>query len=86
MKIVKLYCAEFNKCMIILTNYSKKFDSIFNLVDIVKKDFSNVENKEIEVVILGGKKYKGMYAVEFNPKKENVPESYDRVKEFEYLA
>jgi hypothetical protein len=67
-------------------NYNSKLPYILSLVEEARKDFPFLTDQEVQLIHLGGRRYKGMFGIEFSvPSNTIIPNDYQQVLEPEPL-
>lgn len=83
-KIIKEQ-SEYNGKLVIRTNcYGSSFEFISGLVQEAKKDFPELEDKDIEIVKFAGQHYARTFGIEFYVKTTEIPEEYSKIPNLEY--
>lgn len=74
---------KFQRCAIISNSYNKSFEAITKLRSVIMSDFPDLTDSEIELVVYGGRRIKGIMGLEFSPGSSPVPASYTLCSQLE---
>jgi hypothetical protein len=82
--IIKEYCKKTNKCVIRTNSYSHQLDHINMLITEAKKDFPNLSDPEIEIILFAGRHYARTMGITFKATGE-VNANYSEISNMEYI-
>lgn len=82
MNIIKEYTD--NHAIIRTTTYAHSLLHFQELFDIAKKDFPNLDSKDVSITKYAGKRYKGTFGIEFTcPLFVKIPDDYVEIDHLE---
>ena len=84
MRIIKEYCPEAKLCVIRTDTYAHSYDFIQQLFECAKRDFPELDPKQVEVVEFAGRRYARTYGIEFSVGDKPIPSEYEEIRQLEY--